>query len=153
MTRTTKETIDIDGSSNPIGVFVFKYRSRGLPVRIYLRPKLMFATEDLQSELVIPRSPTPEPVPAPNSHSRTNANIPNDRDARLAQLKVSTHAYLNSDTTNSIQKEMADIKAEADEEGSRGQKRDSDADFVPSGRAFKTSRRRDGKVVVDLTDD
>jgi hypothetical protein len=29
LTRTSKETYDLDGPNNPIGVFVFKYRSRG----------------------------------------------------------------------------------------------------------------------------
>lgn len=49
---------------------------------------------------------------------------------------------------------MADIKAEEEEEGSaRGQKRGSDASFVGSGRAFKTSRGDDGKLIIDLTDD
>lgn len=30
VTRTSKETTDLDGPHNPIGVFVFKYRSRGM---------------------------------------------------------------------------------------------------------------------------
>lgn len=30
VTRTSKETVDLDGPQNPVGVFVFKYRSRGL---------------------------------------------------------------------------------------------------------------------------
>ena len=30
VTRTSKETVDLDGPHNPIGVFVFKYRSRGM---------------------------------------------------------------------------------------------------------------------------
>lgn len=29
MHRRVKETVDIDGLNNPVGVFVFKYRSRG----------------------------------------------------------------------------------------------------------------------------
>lgn len=29
MHRRMKETIDVDGPNNPVGVFVFKYRSRG----------------------------------------------------------------------------------------------------------------------------
>src|ERR1700712_2118028 len=43
--RTAKEYVDIDGHNNPIGVFIFKYRSR----------------KDLQSELILSRSPSPEP--------------------------------------------------------------------------------------------
>jgi len=29
ISRTSKETVDLDGPQNPVGVFVFKYRSRG----------------------------------------------------------------------------------------------------------------------------
>ncbi|CZT46851.1 uncharacterized protein RSE6_07352 [Rhynchosporium secalis] len=123
VSRTTRETVDLDGPSNPIGVFVFKYRSR----------------EDLQSELIIPRSPTPEVSQAPvnarpsNSHSATAS-----RGARLALLK----------------KEMAEIKAEEDD-GSRGQKREweGEASGSGSGRALKKIRGAGGSVIIDLTDD
>ncbi|KAK0104436.1 hypothetical protein ONS95_004726 [Cadophora gregata] len=73
VTRTAKETVDLDGPHHPIGVFVFKYRSR----------------EDLQAELIIPRSPSPEPVPTPlraRSSNGNNAKI--SAEARLAHLKV-----------------------------------------------------------------
>ncbi|KAH7319472.1 hypothetical protein BKA65DRAFT_514582 [Rhexocercosporidium sp. MPI-PUGE-AT-0058] len=123
VTRTSKETMDLDGPHNPIGVFVFKYRSR----------------EDLQSELIIPRSPTPEPTPAPlNSRSSNSSDGAMNREARLANLK----------------KEIAEIKAEEDD-GPRGRKRDreGDASGSGSGRAFKTSRGASGNIVIDLTDD
>ncbi len=34
VTRTSKETVDLDGPNSPIGVFVFKYRSRGKPAPV-----------------------------------------------------------------------------------------------------------------------
>ncbi|KAL2063672.1 hypothetical protein VTL71DRAFT_5477 [Oculimacula yallundae] len=122
VSRISKETTDIDGPNNPIGVFVFKYRSR----------------EDLQSELVIPRSPSPAPAPAPasrNARSISNTAVAS-REARLAQLK----------------KEMDEIKAEEADEP-RGRKREREGEASGSGRPSKTSRGVGGSVIIDLTDD
>lgn len=124
VTRTSKDTVDLDGPHNPIGVFVFKYRSR----------------EDLQSELIIPRSPSPDPVPSPlHARSSNGNNAAVSRDARLANLK----------------KEIEKIKAEDD--NSRGRKRnwedEASGSGSSSGRALKTSRSAHGNIVIDLTDD
>jgi hypothetical protein len=37
VTRYYKETVDVDGSNNPVAVFVFKYRSRGMSCLLILR--------------------------------------------------------------------------------------------------------------------
>ncbi|KAH6702984.1 hypothetical protein BKA61DRAFT_199678 [Leptodontidium sp. MPI-SDFR-AT-0119] len=124
VTRTSKETVDLDGPQNPVGVFVFKYRSR----------------EDLQSELIIPRSASPELVPAPvNSRVSNGSNATLSKEARLANLK----------------KEIEEIKAEEDD-GPRGRKRDHEVasgSGSASGRAPKTPRGPGSSVVIDLTDD
>lgn len=55
-----------------------------------------------------------------------------------------------------LQKEMAEIKAEEDD-GPRGRKRDREDEASGSGsgigRAFKTARGAGSSVVIDLTDD
>ncbi|KAG4418952.1 hypothetical protein IFR04_007899 [Cadophora malorum] len=129
ISRTSKETVDLDGPQNPVGVFVFKYRSR----------------EDLQSELIIPRSPSPESVaPSLQARNSNGNNATVSKEARLAHLK----------------KEIAEIKAEG-EDNSRGQKRSWAGEASASGsgsgngsgRPLKTSRAANGNVVIDLTDD
>ncbi|CZR55409.1 uncharacterized protein PAC_05296 [Phialocephala subalpina] len=123
MVRRMKETVDVDGPNNPVGVFVFKYRSR----------------EDLQAELIIPRSPSPE-APIPSMDAKNLGNLPAERRARLASLK----------------REIEKIKAEDDNVHpqlcNRGVKRRSAPELI-SGRAYKTSRTTTGTVVVDLTDE
>ncbi|KUJ24531.1 uncharacterized protein LY89DRAFT_776627 [Mollisia scopiformis] len=68
VTRHIKETVDVDGYNNPLGVFIFKYRSM----------------EDLKIELIIPRSPSPQPAIAPLN---LRGNLPAARRERLANLK------------------------------------------------------------------
>ncbi|KAI9047800.1 hypothetical protein LZ554_008509 [Drepanopeziza brunnea f. sp. 'monogermtubi'] len=122
VTRMSKETYDLDGPNNPIGVFVFKYRSR----------------EDLQSELIIPRSPSPNPGPAPlQPRGRNSGNEAESKAARLASLK----------------KEIEQIKAEEEDVPPPRKKRKSDSEASGSKRPFKISRGPSGKVVIDLTDD
>lgn len=75
--RVIQETTDIDGPDNPIAVFVFKYRSK----------------DDLKSELIIPRSPSPEPARRPSQ--APNGNNRDDRaakEARMRELKVRLQA-------------------------------------------------------------
>lgn len=48
--------------------------------------------------------------------------------------------------------EITGIKEE-DEEGSQSRKRRLDANVPQGGRAYKTSKDRNGSVVIDLTDD
>lgn len=125
--KKTKRTVFIDGKQNPIAVFRFKYRSR----------------EALQQELIIPRSPSPDMVIGPLNPRSTNAsNNDLSSEERLAQLQREIDLI----------KAEVKIKEENAESSERGQKRG--ADEPPScGRAYKTSRKRDGRVVVDLTDD
>lgn len=106
--------------------------------------------EDLQSELIIPRSPSPPPNP---STSRGRNNLPVDRRARLASLKVYYHVPAEGKTDFS-QREIEQIKAEDRDDlpAPRGQKHGADPELI-SGRAYKTSRTSTGTVVVDLTDD
>ena len=46
----------------------------------------------------------------------------------------------------------SEVKKEEGGENQKGQKRGGD-EIVSSGRAYKTTRRQNGTVVVDLTDD
>lgn len=66
-----KVLINVDGADYPIAVFLFKYRSR----------------EALQSELIIPRSPSPEAAPPSPLRSRSGTSGESD-EARLARLRV-----------------------------------------------------------------
>lgn len=59
---------DIDGPTHPIAVFVFKYRSK----------------EDLKSELIIPRTPSPQPV---RRGFQPISGVPESRESREARLK------------------------------------------------------------------
>ena len=62
---------------------MFKYRSR----------------KDLQSELIIPRSPSPEleDIVPLSARSRNIGNLPIDKEAKLANLKVRTKVSQESD--------------------------------------------------------
>jgi len=107
-----------DGYSNPVGVFIFKYRSRA----------------DLQAELIIPRSPSPEL----DILAASNGNGGNNQE-RIAALK----------------REIEQIKKEegADEPTPRGRKRGLDEEGPASGRVYKTIRMENGAEAFDLTDD
>ncbi len=112
--------------------------------------------EDLQAELIIPRSPSPDPV-AHNPRSRNSRNGRISKDAKLAQLKVefTSGEFASITILTELQKEIEEIKAEP-EDGPRGRKRVSDvaeASGSGSGRPFKTSRGPSGNVIIDLTDD
>jgi hypothetical protein len=127
----------LDGPNNPIAVFVFQYRTR----------------EDLKSELIIPRSPSPGLfVASLHARSRNSGSLPVSKDARLANLKVTAFTLLSLFLTYNPQKETTEIKAEEDEVP-RGRKRSANDEVPQSGRAYKTSRGRNGSVVIDLTDD
>ncbi|TAQ91575.1 hypothetical protein B7494_g9 [Chlorociboria aeruginascens] len=92
--------------------------------------------EALQQQLVIPRSPSPEVAREPLQNRIPN--VGNHREERLAKLK----------------REIAAIKAEEQDDNNLGHKRSSEGSEIPqSGKRYKTSRKRDGRIVVDLTDD
>ncbi|KAE8440358.1 hypothetical protein EG329_008340 [Mollisiaceae sp. DMI_Dod_QoI] len=88
--------------------------------------------DDLQAELIIPRTPSPEAPIVP----RDRGELPAARRARLANLK----------------REIEEIKAEEDDYRPQGRKRAGDPEII-SSRAYKTSRTSTGSIVVDLTDD
>ncbi|KAG9241571.1 hypothetical protein BJ878DRAFT_520099 [Calycina marina] len=115
-------TLWMDPYYKPLAVFRFKYRSK----------------EALQAMMVIPRSASPERFYLAPIHSPDRNWGVVSRQERVANLKM----------------ELAKIKAEDDGEEEnpvRSRKREA-SDSISSGRAYKTSQRRDGKVVVDLTD-
>lgn len=95
--------------------------------------------------MIIPRSPSPKIATGQLSSCRSyNDEIPIYSEEKLAKIK----------------REMGRIKSEVKKEdgdnplSQRGHKRDRDArGEASSGPAYKTSRKRDGTVVVDLTDD
>lgn len=89
------------GRDNPLAAFVFKYRSR----------------EALQSELVIPRSPSSSPQPIYPARNTNRENAPASRDQRLANLKVieQLHIFI-SPAHHKPQKEIAEIEAEQSQE-------------------------------------
>ncbi|KAI6716965.1 hypothetical protein PZA11_004494 [Diplocarpon coronariae] len=127
LTRTSRETYDLDGPNNPIGVFVFKYRSR----------------EDLKSELIIPRSPSPEPAPAPAPRARTTtSDIPEKR--RLERMAILKRELAELEGTASIKTEGQDINPS---------RKRHPPEASSSGRHFKKSRGTSSSVVIDLTDD
>jgi len=116
-------TVWVDDFYRPMAIFRFKYRSK----------------EALQAMMIIPRSPTPERVQLQplQSHGHNRAT---NRQERVASLKM----------------ELARIKAEEEEAGDdRPQqcRKRGGPEVINSGRAYKTSRKPDGRVVVDLTDD
>ncbi|KAM3067561.1 hypothetical protein ACMFMF_009560 [Clarireedia jacksonii] len=120
--HSKRQRIYPDGSI-AIAIFKFKYRSR----------------EALQSELIIPRSPSPELIAitsAPNdARDRTQ---PSAREQRIAALK----------------QEIDQIKQEGAQETCSSRKRPADEILNPStGKAYKTSHAANGDLVVDLTDD
>ncbi|KAK2625524.1 hypothetical protein QTJ16_004836 [Diplocarpon rosae] len=127
VTRASKETYDLDGPNNPIGVFVFKYRSR----------------EDLQSELIIPRSLSPETAPAPALRARTSTGDSAEK-RRLERMAVLKRELAELEGTALIKDEGQDVKP--------NRKRPSSG-AGSSGRPFKSSRGASGSVFIDLTDD
>ncbi|PBP20774.1 hypothetical protein BUE80_DR008128 [Diplocarpon rosae] len=127
VTRASKETYDLDGPNNPIGVFVFKYRSR----------------EDLQSELIIPRSPSPETAPAPALRARTSTSDSAEK-RRLERMAVLKRELAELEGTALIKTEGQDVKP--------NRKRPSSG-ASSSKRPFKSSRGASGSVFIDLTDD
>ena len=92
----------------------------------------------MQAMMIIPRSPTPERIQLQpiGSHGHNNAG---SRQERVASLKM----------------ELARIKAEDENEDEPQQKRrrNGGANVTTSGRAYKTTRKQDGRIIVDLTDD
>lgn len=89
----------------------------------------------LQAELIIPRSPSPDVIlPNLNTRDGSGADTAASREARLSSLKS----------------EIAKIKSE--EDASIGRKRRG-TEGILAGRAYKTSRRCDGSLLVDLTND
>lgn len=129
--RTAKEYVDIDGHNNPIGVFIFKYRSR----------------KDLQSELIISRSPSPEP------YRRNNQNHFNQNNHPPPDPPLSPQARIRH-----LKREIAElerVKQEpiAEGSGSWGRKRGSESQASGSGRPLKVGRTNEGKECIDLTDD
>ena len=92
--------------------------------------------EALQAMLIIPRSPTPDRIQLQPIQSHGH-NRGNSRQERVASLKM----------------ELARIKAEEGEDEGSQRSRKRGGENANSGRAYKTSLKRDGRVVVDLTDD
>lgn len=141
-----------------LAIFKFKYRSRGTPSSP-TQPitQLTPSQEALQSELIIPRFPSPEFIAitsAPND--ARNASQPNAsaREQRLATLKVSHGHPVNHSNNISLQEEIDLIKREEAQETSFSRKRPAEEIINPStGKAYKTSHAANGELCVDLTDD
>lgn len=93
--------------------------------------------EALQAMMIIPRSPTPE---------------------RIQLQPIQLHGHNNGasrqERVTSLKMELARIKAEEEEdEPAQNSRKRGGPEIVNSGRAYKTNRKKDGRVVVDLTDD
>jgi hypothetical protein len=72
------------GWDGPIGVFRFKYRSKGLSSSSFAKitGADLQTQDDLQKELIIPRTPSPEPPGPPSAAALTS-----EQKIRLARMK------------------------------------------------------------------
>ena len=95
--------------------------------------------------MIIPRTPTPEideakPFSQGSQGGTSTQESPSERRLRLERQLAAIKSELNASV----------IKEEGDDTPS--QKREGD-EIPNSERAYKTRRKRDGRLVVDLTDD
>jgi hypothetical protein len=107
-----------DGQRNPLGIMIFKYRSRGSYPFLLCLQLTQFTTtwhkltgsltEALRQEHIIPRSPSPEVALSPvNPRSANNGQL--SREERLARLllcidSLISHVYLHAANAKSREK-------------------------------------------------
>jgi hypothetical protein len=81
------------GWDGPIGVFRFKYRSRGQfsAVFMWIQVLTLKFLDDLQKKLIIPRTPSPEPPGPPSA-----AELSSEQKVRLARMRYDDLEMLRS---------------------------------------------------------
>jgi hypothetical protein len=81
------------GWDGPIGVFRFKYRSRGQfpAVFLWIQVLTLKSPDDLQKELIIPRTPSPEPPGPPST-----TELSSEQKVRLARMRYDDLEKLRS---------------------------------------------------------